>query len=248
MKKTIAIMTALLATITVSAPVRSLVAARNAAISESEQKQYTAKDYIQDGLIVIWDGLENIGYGSHDETSTVWVDLSGNGNDLTSGVVFEDGAFVGSSAGITIPEVSEATKNKSFTLEICMMFRNPPNNTAVITLNGSTMNNFCLETHDNVNMRWFKWTNNQRAQSLTVSSFIPVLYNVTCNGDKVSLTRNNSASLTMATGNGYASGAIRINFWGNNSAIYSIRMYNRALSDDECAHNYKIDKARFNLQ
>ena len=29
--------------------------------------------------------------------------------------------------------------------------------------------------------------------------------------------------------------------------MYCVRLYNRALMDEEIAHNYAIDKARFNL-
>ena len=37
---------------------------------------YTAKDYVQDGLIAMWDGIENAGYGQHtDDLSRGWIDL-----------------------------------------------------------------------------------------------------------------------------------------------------------------------------
>ena len=34
----------------------------------------TAKDYVQDGLIAMWDGVENAGWGVHDPNATVWKD------------------------------------------------------------------------------------------------------------------------------------------------------------------------------
>ena len=37
----------------------------------------TARDYIQDGLVAMWDGIENAGWGKHDENATNWVDLVG---------------------------------------------------------------------------------------------------------------------------------------------------------------------------
>lgn len=36
-----------------------------------------ARDYIQDGLIAMWDGIENAGWGVHDNTRTTWKDLAG---------------------------------------------------------------------------------------------------------------------------------------------------------------------------
>ena len=42
----------------------------------------TAADYVQDGLIALWDGVENIGWNSHSDTATTWIDLV-NGANLT---------------------------------------------------------------------------------------------------------------------------------------------------------------------
>lgn len=43
----------------------------------------TARDYIQNGLILHFDALENGGFGIHDENATEWVDLSGYGRNAT---------------------------------------------------------------------------------------------------------------------------------------------------------------------
>ena len=52
------------------------------------KKAPTAKSYVQDGLIAMWDGIENAGVGVHDASATTWKDLSGNNNDL----VLQNGA------------------------------------------------------------------------------------------------------------------------------------------------------------
>lgn len=49
---------------------RILTSAGTAALS--------AKSYVQDGLVALWDGIENAGYGVHDGAATVWKDLCGN--------------------------------------------------------------------------------------------------------------------------------------------------------------------------
>jgi hypothetical protein len=41
-----------------------------------------ATAYVQDGLVVQYDGLENAGAGVHDAGITAWKDLTGNGHDL----------------------------------------------------------------------------------------------------------------------------------------------------------------------
>ena len=36
-----------------------------------------ARSYVKDGLVCLWDGIENAGYGVHDGAATGWVDLVG---------------------------------------------------------------------------------------------------------------------------------------------------------------------------
>lgn len=56
---------------------------RISAVQRGQAPAYTSADYVQDGLLCMWDGIENVGLGEHDDASQVWVDLSGNGFDLT---------------------------------------------------------------------------------------------------------------------------------------------------------------------
>lgn len=46
-------------------------------------QQYTTKDYIQDGLVAMWDGIENVGLGRHDGSVASMVDLAGENPTLT---------------------------------------------------------------------------------------------------------------------------------------------------------------------
>ena len=48
-------------------------------------KKPTARDYVQNGLIAMWDGVENAGLGVHDKNATVWKDLIGNNNLIAHG-------------------------------------------------------------------------------------------------------------------------------------------------------------------
>lgn len=53
----------------------------------------SSSDYVQDGLLAMWDGLENAGRGVHDAGSSVWVDLCGNEASfpvVSSGLAFGD--------------------------------------------------------------------------------------------------------------------------------------------------------------
>lgn len=37
--------------------------------------KYTAKDYVQNGLVFMWDGIENVNYGEHSDETMLWIDL-----------------------------------------------------------------------------------------------------------------------------------------------------------------------------
>ena len=48
----------------------------------AEDDPVTSSSYVQDGLMSQWDGIDNVGTGTHDPTATTWKDLAGD-NDLT---------------------------------------------------------------------------------------------------------------------------------------------------------------------
>ena len=59
---------------------KSIIGATNINFEDTDPdySDATAADYVQEGLIAHWDGIENAGYGIHDPLATTWVDLSGN--------------------------------------------------------------------------------------------------------------------------------------------------------------------------
>jgi hypothetical protein len=59
-----------------------MIAARQIFLG-SGAKIPTAADYVQTGLVAMWDGIENIGFSLHSNSTTTWKDLSGNGYDAT---------------------------------------------------------------------------------------------------------------------------------------------------------------------
>lgn len=48
------------------------------------KRKPTTRDYVQDGLVAMWDGIENVGYKKHQSNPTKWIDLTGNGYDFTA--------------------------------------------------------------------------------------------------------------------------------------------------------------------
>lgn len=64
-----------------SSPISSSLGARSIFGSSKVEVEYTASNYVQEGLIAIWDGIENAGYGLHDDNIEYWINLVGLGSD-----------------------------------------------------------------------------------------------------------------------------------------------------------------------
>lgn len=60
--------------VAVCSPVRSMLGSNGNEFS-SEEWNPTAADYIQDGLVALWDGIENVGYGLHEDNPSAWISL-----------------------------------------------------------------------------------------------------------------------------------------------------------------------------
>ena len=62
--------------------VKSNIGAKNIAYAEDSDGGISAKDYVQDGLVALYDGIENVGWGRRNPNAVIWRDLIG-GNDLS---------------------------------------------------------------------------------------------------------------------------------------------------------------------
>lgn len=211
----------------------------------------SAKSYVQDGLVAMWDGIENAGWGVHDASASTWKDLVGS-NDMTlnqENSAVEDNALSSGSSKSQIwasfsPIASYAT------LEIVLMAAsnagpcviNPvkQNGWQIVIINGliGTGINPSADNSKGVSI------SQEVPMSLTIEkSSVSVTTAIFKNG----LEDVNAASLgSWYTVNGGQVGNDGINrsFLGK---IYAIRLYSRALTAAEVAANYTVDKARFNL-
>lgn len=98
MKKIVSYLIMILCMASIAEPIRSNLGAKNIIYSTHEDMEYSASDYIKDGLIFIVDGIENVGIGVHDNSSTVWVDLV-SGEEFAIGTrTFDDNSLIFQSA------------------------------------------------------------------------------------------------------------------------------------------------------
>ena len=243
-----------------AAVVKSMLSTRKEIVAGGGDEMLSAKSYVQDGLVAMWDGIENAGWGVHDPNATVWKDLVGD-RDITL-----HGANINADC-VFIPKSGWGNANfpQSYgCIEVVLVksvaTTNRANN-SVITIGptyggyGLCVNksNKLMDTYDSARGPVIN-INGEELFSASFNKNGPTTTSVYKNGS----ARNDGY---VAAGDRYngkgASDVINQDPISNpgsekserNSDLWyrSIRIYSRALTADEIAANYAIDKARFNL-
>ncbi len=228
--------------------------------------------YIEDGLVLHLDAIDNIGEGDskHSNTSNIWRDLSGNGNDATLTNINQSDAESGWSDNcLKLDGIDDyAVINDSATMK-------PTDQTIEIVFNRTGRATNSVDGRAIVFVRWHGYTvelnninsNNQfdtsYGRTANVGGAHEYLHskkNVMLNHIyHVGATNENNLSKiyvnsiydnekeqivdTYSQMNKTNIGRYDNTYTKGN--IYSIRMYNRALTQEEITHNYEIDKHRF---
>lgn len=244
-----------------------MIAARQIAFG-GNAKGLSAKDYIQDGLVAMWDGIENAGWGVHDPNATVWKDFTGNGYDMT----------INAGSTIGYDYIAHATKwvagigkSKSIPFTACeavFLIRQGVLSTACVGLS-SGRGNYTYIVADGaarigIGQRGYN-TNNYAGFDVP-EIFVGARCSVSVNysfgkyfGAKEAYL--NSAPVTIAFGDVYPynnagvafavggryQGSLDPSSIQTGAYVCNIRLYSRALTAEEIAYNYNIDKQRFGL-
>lgn len=231
-----------------------LIAARNSFMAGGK---LTAKSYVQDGLVAMWDGIENAGWGIHDSNATMWKDLVGN-NDLTlvqsSSLYFADTYLYASNEQYAEGDISKIPANlNNVTLEACW-------NRVTGFVDAEDSNNSygqaCLDVHQGE--LWYKcsltnggWMNTppigiKRGVSFTQSMVCQYGGSADTIFSFVNGTQISNTTLYIANPQ-INQTRIGSAYQGPTSRHYCVRVYSRALTAEEIAANYAVDKVRFNL-
>ena len=221
----------------------------------------TAKDYVQNGLVAMWDGIENIGYGQHDDNATSWIDLTGGEanwllKDSNTTQVFEVGSdYVKILSDVSYNGRGHCTPSWASGSDITTVEMVIDNTDFDII--GDTMARIVS----------FGVGNGTFDQTIHIKGllFAPNIYN---KYGQVSLaTGLNAVSLEIGsqpvlvngtfvqsenrTFGGYAYSAPVLGAYAATAAvglkIKSLRAYGRSLTDTERLANYAVDRVRFNL-
>ena len=292
-----------------------MIAARQIAFGRGAAKGISAKDYVQDGLVAMWDGIENGGYKNSDTSSRTWLDVI-HGLPMQ---LCESAFFTGNSLRILADD-----SNISSAYMYCNAYD------AYLTLGGGTdnyvfrdygvpTNHFGCSTFGSLKINKggdtdasqdiICWTSNAdymggaihyeagKGILMTAKNVLGNLASAICpleegiplclgltsenipninNGRFFSsllykdgiLTRDNSKKVAeenyyydksmvaplIATSSIFRERILVLNKtpyqgspWARDIEFFNLRVYSRALTAEEIAHNYEIDKVRFGI-
>ena len=245
-------------------PIRTCVRDNGVVIATPKSRWTSARAYVQDGLVAMWDGIENAGYGVHDANATTWKDLVGSADwTLTANATvvsnsLQCAGLSATGAGVTLADGMQvelyaqdeqqtrgyrcvASLDKDHIMESLILYTS----SSRLTLGGR------YSGFARVSAGIHGW-------SIALKGVRDVPDGMNYSAENLYLDGN--ATPLIATGNwhwtfkstdysNYASlGAF--NFNGKDEVpyqgrIFSIRVYNRKLTADEARHNHALDVERF---
>jgi hypothetical protein len=224
----------------------------------------TARDYVQTGLVAMWDGIENAGWGTHsDDTTVTWTDLI-LGVSISFGTWRMRGdlsrfIFVGNRVNnfdrFSLPQsvLSALTSGADTTIEIVCGDPTASGNEAIVAAipdastfygqggvfaGGGTAG---IGLRNNLNGVRYP----SPAVVKTLAPGVMATYSAVISNGTVYGYRNGKkldVSLGADTSKVATSTLLQRMY-----AYANIRLSSRALTADEIARNYAVDKERFNL-
>jgi len=232
--------------------------------------------YARDELLLHLDGENNTKIG-HSNTTTIWADLSGNGYDLElmnfalteqSGWTSNGLVLDGTDDGVYIGDKLKGLLKDDFTLEAVIIFKGDTTRDVILGNYDLSTNigTISIERGMGAQSKQLKgriWYNNASIDTITTNDIYSLNTNMniyfildksSCefsfgtNGDFKETVKNELFSGDQEFLNAWIGRDNRTGESCLNGTIYSIRIYNRALTEKEIKNNYEIDRYRFNIE
>ncbi|HCC03456.1 MAG TPA: hypothetical protein DEP51_01160 [Clostridiales bacterium] len=221
------------------------------------QKPIMINSEVKNGLVLHLDGINNLDLGdeNHDTTTTIWKDLSGKGNDVTiqnaSSLTWEGNCLK------TNKEETLLTPwefNSSYTISVVFSPLEYYDYNTIWDNNLTNNDNECwIYANGQLKARSKAGTYiNSNRVLVDINEMTQISVTVDATNNSCSIYKNGSIintitgdNIVLNNGNLTFNGSI--NTKGYNR-YYSVRVYNRALSEAEIQRNYIIDNTRFNIE
>ena len=211
--------------------------------------------YVSNGLVLHYDAINNTGSG-HNSSTTTWKDLSGNGNDST----ITGGTWTNNSLDFTTSNTSKGVRTKSNfpidfnnTFNIVFKLSNVNSVEVLFGSRSSSSNGFMLFNYNSSNALSLDTKGSSTRINLGNRLSANTNYDVTVtfSGTTAKLYVNGQLSGTKTFTDASLNMPLSIFTAGAQSnargSIYSVKVYNRALSAAEVQQNYNIDKEKYGL-
>ena len=207
----------------------------------------TAKDYVQDGLLAIWDGIENAGWGLHDPNATEWKQLMTSSTDYDLVVPADKAMFTQDSLVTSVKNAGLMTKKWTYFngfLEAVVKAPSKFNGYWIGIENPEGLASYIINDKPRVTLGALAYVGYtciyEPGKRFNVCGNLE--YNdprlMCLNGKTVD--EKNNVRYHASEGVWFMDAPI-------GTEICCARIYDRDLSLLEITHNYSIDKARFNL-
>lgn len=231
---------AAVASLALAKPQRGISAADGTEYAESASTP-TAADYIQDGLCILWDGIENIDWGVHSDAITTWTDLM---------------------SGLTIPNVKvvdgiaiDFTKNgasKYFTL-ISNIVSSAYMTIEVVTQEQDVYTGSWFQRSRNggsawmtsVACNWSYWNYFGKYLWFPAGTYSPNTRTLSVDGELARSYCGGTLCAEVPVPEPHIDEGRCLFYSG--VKLCCVRFYDRPLTHDEILHNNEVDKARFGL-
>ena len=213
--------------------------------------------YIKDGMMAWYDGIKNTNEG-HSYDATTWTDLTGNnltGATINGTTWTQNGLlFDGSSNNWVNMNSILMPKEDNFTLDITFSLNKYTNGTYMVLgqIDTSNLTNRTGLSYDNsiISLQNIGNTSTNVNYNYNLKFTEKINITIVRNGNTFELWANGN-KINEQTSSGAKISQINtiLGKWGSNhyfnGVIYSLRVYNRNLSNEEVIQNYIIDKIRF---
>jgi hypothetical protein len=224
----------------------------------------STSNYEENGLILHCDAINNTENG-HSNNTTTWKDISGNSNDgvltnfnftSTSGWTSKGLVFDGVDDGVYVGDKLINLFKTNNTIEMVIKFDESGRDILVGNYNYVNTLNYEKDWNDVVFITLnYPEYNGFSTDILSTGNIKSLSFAFDKTQNKIILKNNNALFYTFSSpligsysydwksgwfGKDYRTGTTVLK-----GTIYSIRVYNRVLNDNEIEKNYEVDKARF---
>lgn len=216
----------------------------DSAVEIAMGRVYTARDYVQNGLVAIWDGIENAGWNKHDPNATRWKQLLDNSGAYDLVVPSNKAAFTDDSLVSIVGNPSLQTVSKRYfngwlegvfkvpsILQCYLVGFENPQGIAVTAQGYVTFSNLSKVGYTHAYEAGVRF-------NVSGSNLQSTNYKMYYNGN---------VAVDIMTVRYFASAGKWFYNAPAGTEVCCVRHYNRELTEEEIRHNYEIDRIRFNL-